>query len=231
MNPSESKILIVDDDPSSVELLSFNLKREGYSVSTTDNGKEAIRITEELKPNLILLDVMLPGMDGIETCELIRENPLNNNILIVFHTERSEDYSQIAGLNAGADDYIIKPLKPKVLISRLRAILRRYGTHSIQRIQSKDTLTFGDLTIDPERHIVLKANEEIIFPRKEFKLLYLLLSKPSRVFTRDEIYSQIWGDDIYVGDRTIDVYIRKIREKIGDERIKTIKGVGYKYDS
>jgi two-component system alkaline phosphatase synthesis response regulator PhoP len=185
----------------------------------------------EYSPNLLLLEISLPGIDGIETCELIRENPKNDDILIVFLTSRSEDYSQVAGFNAGADDYILKPVRPKVLISRLNALLRRYGTRPKHNSLARDTIKVNDLVIDPDRHLVVKGDQELALPRKEFKLLYMLASKPSRVFTRDEIFGQIWGNDVFVGDRTIDVYIRKLREKIGDDRIKTIKGVGYKYDA
>jgi two-component system alkaline phosphatase synthesis response regulator PhoP len=231
MNPSETKILVVDDDPDIAEFLSYNLRHEGYSVQLVNNGKEAIQMVSELSPHLILLDVMMPGMDGIETCEKIREDPRNADILIVFLTARSEDYSQLAGFNAGADDYITKPVKPKVLISRLKALLRRYGTRLKQEDNTRETIKIDDLIIDPERYLVFKGDRELTLPRKEFKLLWLLTSKPSRVFTRDEIFDQIWGSDVFVGDRTIDVYIRKLREKIGDNCIKTIKGVGYKFEA
>jgi two-component system, OmpR family, alkaline phosphatase synthesis response regulator PhoP len=230
MIPSETKILVVDDDPDIAEFLSYNLRREGYAVHLVNNGKDAIRLVPELSPHLILLDVMMPGMDGIETCEKIREDSKNEDVLIVFLTARSEDYSQLAGFSAGADDYITKPVKPKVLVSRLNALLRRYGTRPKQESDSRAAIKIDDLIIDPERYLVFKGDRELTLPRKEFKLLWLLTSKPSRVFTRDEIFDQIWGSDVFVGDRTIDVYIRKLREKIGDECIKTIKGVGYKFE-
>jgi two-component system alkaline phosphatase synthesis response regulator PhoP len=231
MNPSEVKILIVDDDPDIIEFLGFNLRREGYTVNMANNGKDALQMVPNFSPQLILLDVMMPGMDGIETCEKIRENPKNEDTLIVFLTTRSEDYSQLAGFNDGADDFITKPVIPGVLISRLNALLRRYGTRPKTKDESMEQIKLNDLVIDPERHLVIKGEEELNLPRKEFKLLRLLTSKPSRVFTREVIYDYIWGSDVFVGDRTIDVYVRKLREKIGDDRIKTIKGVGYKYDS
>lgn len=231
MNPSDTKILIVDDEPDIVEFLSYNLKKSGFIIHTALNGKDAIQLIQKFQPHLILLDVMMPEMDGIETCEKIRENPLNGNCLVVFLTARSEDYSQIAGFEAGADDYITKPVKPKVLISRLNAILRRYGVRRINGGEEEHVLKFDNLVIDPEKHLVYRDENELVLPRKEFKLLLLLTSKPSRVFTRDEIFDQLWGTDIFVGDRTIDVYIRKLREKIGDKRIKTIKGVGYKFEA
>ena len=231
MIPSETKILVVDDDPDIAEFLSYNLRREGYQVHLVSNGKDAIQAVSEISPHLILLDVMMPGMDGIETCEKLREDPRNEDILIVFLTARSEDYSQLAGFNAGADDYITKPVKPKVLVSRLNALMRRYGTRPKQENDSRESIKINDLIIDPERYLVFKGERELTLPRKEFKLLWLLTSKPSRVFTRDEIFDQIWGNDVFVGDRTIDVYIRKLREKIGEECIKTIKGVGYKFEA
>jgi two-component system alkaline phosphatase synthesis response regulator PhoP len=230
MNNSGIKILIVDDDPDIVEFLSYNLQKEGFNVHSETSGKKAIESIQTYMPHLMLLDIMMPEMDGIEVCEKIRENPLYNDMLIVFLTARSEDYSQIAGFNAGADDYITKPVKPKVLVSRLLAMLRRYGSRRIKQADDAVTIKFKDLLIDIEKHLVLKGNRELILPRKEFKLLVLLTSKPSRVFTREEIFDQLWGTDVFVGDRTIDVYIRKLREKIGEERIKTIKGVGYKFE-
>jgi two-component system alkaline phosphatase synthesis response regulator PhoP len=180
---------------------------------------------------MILLDIMMPDMDGIETCERIRENPVNQNVLIIMLTARSEDYSQIAGFNAGADDYVTKPVKPKVLISRMNAIMRRYGRRESLQNSNEETIKFEDLLIDTEKHMVYYQDKELTLPRKEFKLLVLLTSRPSKVFTREEIFDQLWGTDVFVGDRTIDVYIRKLREKIGDEKIKTIKGVGYKFEA
>ena len=231
MDSSEYKILIVDDDRDIVEFLSYNLSKEGFSIHTAYNGRDAINLLPDLHPHLVLLDIMMPEMDGIETCERIRENPAYKDILIVMLTARSEDYSQIAGFNAGADDFITKPIKPKVLISRLHAILRRYGARQPQKYKDEEAIRFNDLIIDPEKHLVFCGDEELMLPRKEFKLLILLTSKPSRVFTREEIFDQLWGTDIFVGDRTIDVYIRKLREKIGESRIKTIKGVGYKFEA
>jgi len=230
MNPTDAKILIVDDEPDIVEFLSYNLRKEGFHTHTAFNGKEALNSIQKVLPHLILLDVMMPGMDGIETCEKIRENPMNENIMIVFLTARSEDYSQIAGFSAGADDYITKPVKPKVLMSRLKALLRRYGIRQGNGSIGDDVLRYNDLIIDPEKHMVFLGEQELTLPRKEFKLLRLLTSKPSRVFTREEIFDQLWGTDVFVGDRTIDIYIRKLREKIGDKKIKTIKGVGYKFE-
>jgi two-component system alkaline phosphatase synthesis response regulator PhoP len=231
MNPSEAKILVIDDEPDIVEFLSYNLRKEGYNIYTALNGKEGINAIKKVSPHLVLLDIMMPEMDGIETCERIRENPENDNLLIVFLTARSEDYSQIAGFTAGADDYITKPVKPKVLVSRLNAILRRYGVKRIKQDEEKNVIRFTDLVIDPEKHLVYRTGTELMLPRKEFKLLLLLTSKPSRVFTRDEIFDHLWGTEIFVGDRTIDVYIRKLREKIGDHRIVTVKGVGYKFEA
>lgn len=231
MNPAETKILVVDDEPDIIEFVSYNLKKEGYQIQTAQNGKDAIQIAKVNPPHMILLDVMMPEMDGIETCERIRESTLNENILIVFLTARAEDYSQIAGFQAGADDYITKPVRPKVLISRMKALLRRYGGREISHVDTPATLKFNELVISPEKHLVYLNDNELMLPRKEFKLLQLLTSKPSRVFTREEIFDQLWGSDIFVGDRTIDVYIRKLREKIGEERIITIKGVGYKFEA
>ncbi len=232
MNPNETKILVVDDEPDIVEFLTYNLKKEGFSIYSASNGREALKIAPKIMPHLILLDVMMPDMDGIETCEKLRDSPLHANTLIVFLTARSEDYSQIAGFQAGGDDYITKPVKPKVLITRLKAIIRRYGARNNSiNSRSDDILKFNNLVIDSEKHLVFLGEKEMMLPRKEFKLLQLLTSKPSRVFTRDEIFDKLWGTDIFVGDRTIDVYIRKLREKIGDNRIVTIKGVGYKFEA
>jgi two-component system, OmpR family, alkaline phosphatase synthesis response regulator PhoP len=231
LNTKETKILVVDDEPDIVEFLTYNLKKEGFNIYSATNGRDALKIVPKINPHLVLLDVMMPDMDGIETCEKLRENPLNINTLIVFLTARAEDYSQIAGFQAGGDDYITKPVKPKVLTMRLKAILKRYGHRdAVSTKDSGNVMKFNDLTIDLERYLVFYGDKELILPRKEFKLLYLLASKPSRVFTRDEIFDQLWGTDIFVGDRTIDVYIRKLREKIGDKKIVTIKGVGYKFE-
>ena len=224
------KILLVDDEPDILEFIGYNLKKEGFKVSTANNGEDALKLAQNENPHLIVLDVMMPGMDGIETCEEIRKIPSLKDTLVVFLTARGEDYSQIAGFDAGADDYITKPIKPKVLISRVKALLKRYkpGTVSIPE-ENSSKVSVGDLIIDREKYIVISGNNELVLPKKEFELLLLLASKPDRVFTRDEIYTSVWGDNIIVGDRTIDVHIRKLREKIGQEHIKTIKGVGYKF--
>ena len=229
-DPKHQKILLVDDESDIREFISYNLSKEGYNVSTANNGKEAIKKAVDLKPHLIILDVMMPEMDGIETCSQLREIQELNSTIIAFLTARGEDYSQIAGFEAGGDDYITKPIKPKVLISRVKALLKRYkGIQETKNEGSENTIEIAGLIIDKEKYIVLKGEEELILPRKEFELLALLASKKNKVFTRDEIYTSVWGDNIIVGDRTIDVHIRKLREKIGNELIKTIKGVGYKF--
>ncbi|MEY1639263.1 response regulator transcription factor [Tenuifilum osseticum] len=230
MNVSRYRILIVDDEPDIVEFLSYNLKKEGFQIQTASNGREAIERAIDFRPHLILLDVMMPDMDGIETCEQLRKQPSTSNTLIAFLTARSEDYSQIAGFDAGGDDYITKPIKPKVLISRIKALLKRSGT-LIDDAESLDTIPAEGIYIDKERYSVYVNGNELSLPKKEFELLALLYSKPQKVFTRDEIYQAVWGDDIVVGDRTIDVHIRKLREKLGDDYIKTVKGVGYKFTS
>ena len=230
MSTENYKVLLVDDEPDILEFISYNMRKEGFQVLTASNGQEAIRIAEKEIPELIILDVMMPEMDGIETCEEIKKIPALNNSIVAFLTARGEDYSQIAGFEAGADDYITKPIKPKVLISRARALLKRYRSEDVV-VEPEDgqVLKIGDLTIDRERYLIINRGEELILPKKEFELLMLLASKPEKVFTRDEIYTSVWGDNIIVGDRTIDVHIRKLREKIGQEHIRTIKGVGYKY--
>lgn len=230
MDTSKYRILVVDDEPDIVEFLSYNLKKEGFQVDTASNGRLAIEKTLSFKPHLILLDVMMPDMDGIETCEELRNQPATKNTLIAFLTARSEDYSQIAGFDAGGDDYITKPIKPKVLISRIKALLKRSGGHLAESAESEAVPTEG-IFIDKERYVVYLNGQELSLPKKEFELLALLYSKPQKVFTRDEIYQAVWGDDIVVGDRTIDVHIRKLREKLGEEYIKTVKGVGYKFTS
>lgn len=226
MNNEKYRILLVDDEPDVLEFISYNLKKEGFNIYTASNGRDAINVANVIHPHLILLDVMMPGMDGIETCEELRKIPEFSKIIIAFLTARGEDYSQIAGFEAGGDDYITKPIKPKVLVSRLKAMLKRTNIEEIS--QQKQNREQG-IIIDKERFIVIKDTKEILLPKKEFELLYLLYNKPQKVFTRDEIFSIIWGDDIIVGDRTIDVHIRKLREKIGENHIVTIKGVGYKY--
>ncbi len=221
------KILLVDDEQDILEFLSYNLKKENYIVYTANNGKEALTAAKKEIPDLILLDVMMPGMDGVETCREIRETPELKNVMIAFLTARSEDYSQIAGFDAGADDYINKPVKPRVLVSRIKALLRR-GMKA--EADKPDVAAFGGIKIDRERYNVLKDGVEINLAKKEFELLELLASKPGKVFTREVILEQVWGGDVIVGDRTIDVHIRKLREKIGEDYIKTIKGIGYKFE-
>ncbi|MCF8225891.1 MAG: response regulator transcription factor [Bacteroidales bacterium] len=230
MNRNDYKILLVDDEKDILEFIGYNLSNEGFQIYTASNGEEALKIAREKLPQLVLLDVMMPGMDGIETCEEIRKIQELENTMIAFLTARGEDYSQIAGFEAGGDDYITKPIKPKLLISKIKSLLKRSNINSnFNKEQSGHQLVSGDLIIDKERYIVIKKDKEIFFPRKEFELLSLLISKPDKVFSRDEIFDRIWGDNIVVGDRTIDVHIRKLREKLGDQYIKTIKGIGYKY--
>ncbi|MFN3918106.1 MAG: response regulator transcription factor [Flavobacteriales bacterium] len=227
---SAYKILLVDDEEDIRELIGYNLEKEGFQVEKAINGKQAVEIAAKFLPDLILMDVMMPEMDGIEACMEIRETPELKNIIVAFLTARGEDYSQIAGFDSGADDYITKPIKPRVLISRVKALLRRKGGLSFSEESSASESIHG-ISIDREKYIVIKDGKEISLPKKEFELLALLLSKPGKVFTRETILSTVWGQDIVVGDRTIDVHIRKLREKIGDEVIKTIKGVGYKIES
>jgi len=226
MENEQYRILLVDDEPDVLEFLGYNLRKEGYQIFSCNNGREAIVKASEILPHLIVLDVMMPQMDGIEACREIKQNPSLENSIIVFLTARGEDYSQIAGFEAGADDYVAKPIKPRVLVSRVKALLRRYK----EKEDSAGILEIDNLVIDRERYQVLQDGKEIILPKKEFELLLLLASKPNKVFSRDEIFSKVWGDDVIVGDRTIDVHVRKIREKIGIRNIKTVKGVGYKFE-
>lgn len=220
------KILVVDDEPDILEFLSYNLEKEGFSVETAENGKQALEKAKKNQPDIVLLDVMMPEMDGIEACRTMREMPQFEHTIIAFLTARTEDYSQIAGFETGADDYISKPIKPRVLVSRLKALLRRYEAK-----ESKSSfLDVGNIQIDRERYLIIFNGNEMAVPRKEFELLYLLASKPGKVFKRDEILNEIWGRDIIVGDRTIDVHIRKLREKLGEDLIKTVKGIGYKFE-
>jgi len=229
MENSQYKILLVDDEPDILEFLSFNLKKEGFQIFTCTNGREAVKIATEKKPHLIILDVMMPDMDGIETCREIRSNEGLKNVLITFLTARGEDYSQIAGFEAGADDYITKPIKPRVLVSRVNALLRRYQDAETSSSESQK-IVIGDIVIDREAYIVNLKGEEFHLPKKEFELLALLASKPGKVYSREKILKKVWGDDVVVGDRTIDVHIRKLREKLGDQYIRTVKGVGYKFE-
>ncbi len=233
-NNADYKILVVDDEPDMLDFISYNLKSQGFQVFAADNGRDAIAKAKETLPHLVLLDVMMPGMDGIEACEEMRKDEELNNMVIAFLTARGEDYSQIAGFDAGGDDYITKPIKPKVLFSRIKALLKRFGLHSQTKIddvawQKQQVLSPDHLSIDRERFVVNNRGEELVLPKKEFELLSLLISKPNKVFTRDEIFHEVWGDHVVVSDRTIDVHIRKLREKIGDQYIVTVKGVGYKY--
>ena len=228
MQNRNNKILLVDDEPDILEFIKYNLTKEGFEVLTANNGKEALAIAERELPALIILDVMMPDMDGIETCAKIRETPHLNNCIITFLTARNEDYSQIAGFDAGADDYITKPIKPRVLVSRVKALLRRLSFNNSVGEDHRQGL--GGIVIDREKYAVFKDGKEISLPRKEFELMALLASKPGKVFHRDVILDTVWGGDVVVSDRTIDVHIRKLREKLGEEYIKTIKGIGYKFE-
>lgn len=228
MDKKDISILIVDDEEDILEFLSYNLRKEGFTVHLASNGKEAIKKAEMIQPNLILLDVMMPAMDGIETCEEIRLIPECKNTVIAFLTARNEDYSEIAGFKAGADDYISKPIRPKVLIARIHALLKRFEVIGEDEVNI-NIIQIDNIIIDKEKHTVYYNDEELYLPNKEFKLLVLLTSKPERVFTRDEIYNQVWGSEVVVGDRTIDVHVRKLREKFGNDYIQTIKGIGYKF--
>lgn len=226
------RILLVDDEPDILEFVGYNLTKEGFEVHTAANGLLAIEKASEVTPHLILLDVMMPEMDGMETCRRLKEIPSLARTIIVFLSARGEDESQLKGFDLGADDYITKPIHPKLLVSRLKAILKRgeMTTEEVDDTAPAEAEASGDvITIDRERYIVIKNGKELILPRKEFQLLALLYSKPHKVFSREEIYATVWGSEVIVGDRTIDVHIRKLRTKIGEEHIATIKGVGYKY--
>ncbi|APZ45321.1 DNA-binding response regulator [Polaribacter reichenbachii] len=225
MNKNDIKILLVDDEPDIIEIIGYNLKSEGYQIFTAENGQEAIKSAKKNMPHLILLDIMMPEMDGIEACEKIRKIKSLENVIIAFLTARGEDYSQVAGFEAGADDYITKPIKPKVLVSKIKSLLRRLKTES----ESEDSLKLGDIIIDRDEYVVYKSGKKIALPRKEFELFSLLTSKPGKVFKREVILDTVWGNEVVVGGRTIDVHIRKLREKIGDDHFKTVKGVGYKF--
>ena len=228
MKKKDIKILLVDDEQDILEIVGYNLSQEGYQIVTASNGKEAISKAKKELPQLIIMDVMMPEMDGMEACENIRKIPELQDTIITFLTARSEDYSQVAGFDAGADDYIAKPIKPKVLVSKVQALLRRLK--GVEGTTSTTTLTLGTIEINREEYKIIKEGEEIILPRKEFELFYLLATKPGKVFTREEILDKVWGNEVVVGGRTIDVHIRKLREKIGDSFFKTIKGVGYKIE-
>ncbi|RTL13730.1 MAG: response regulator transcription factor [Flavobacteriaceae bacterium] len=228
MKKKDIKILLVDDEQDILEIVGYNLSQEGYQIVTASNGKEAIAKAKKERPQLIIMDVMMPEMDGMEACENIRKIPELQDTIITFLTARSEDYSQVAGFDAGADDYIAKPIKPKVLVSKVQALLRRLK--GVEGVSSTTTLTVGNIEINREEYKIIKDGDEIILPRKEFELFYLLATKPGKVFTREEILDKVWGNEVVVGGRTIDVHIRKLREKIGDSFFKTIKGVGYKIE-
>ncbi|WP_298487305.1 response regulator transcription factor [uncultured Maribacter sp.] len=226
MKKKEIKILLVDDEPDILEIVGYNLSTEGYQVLTAKNGVEAVAMAKKKSPHLIILDVMMPEMDGIEACEIIRGTKGLENTIITFLTARGEDYSQVAGFDAGADDYITKPIKPKVLVSKVKALLRRLKE---ENAASEDIVKVGNIVINREEYKIINDGKEIILPRKEFELLALLTSKPSKVFKREVILDKVWGNEVVVGGRTIDVHIRKLREKIGDDHFKTVKGVGYKF--
>jgi two-component system, OmpR family, alkaline phosphatase synthesis response regulator PhoP len=226
MKNQDYHILLVDDEPDILEFLGYNLRKEGFTVQTALNGREAIELAKQTNPHLVILDVMMPEMDGIETCREMRKVPELADSIIAFLTARNEDYSQLAGFEAGGDDYIAKPIKPSLLISRVKALLRRYSRNE----ERPEGLRIANLLIDRERYLVMKDGEKLVLPKKEFELLSLLASKPNKVFSREEIFAGVWGTDVVVGDRTIDVHVRKIREKIGIENIKTVKGVGYKFE-
>jgi len=226
MKKKDIRILLVDDEQDILEIVGYNLSQEGYQIYTAKNGIEAVAKAKKKNPHLIILDVMMPEMDGIEACETIRNTPGLENTIITFLTARGEDYSQLAGFEAGADDYIQKPIKPKVLMSKVKALLRR---RKDEYSEAGDLYTVGDLTINREEYKVINCGKELILPRKEFELLSLLTSKPGKVFKRESILEKVWGSEVVVGGRTIDVHIRKLREKIGDDHYKTVKGVGYKF--
>ena len=223
MKKNKIKILIVDDEPDIIEILSFNLENEGYQVFSAENGKEALKLADQHLPNLIILDLMMPIMDGIEVCERLRIDKKFNNTLIMFLSARGEDYSQVAAFQSGADDYVTKPIKPRILNSKVKALLRRFTNEYGQ------VLSYRNIVIDSEKYVVEVDDNIINLPRKEFELLFLLASKPGKVFKREKIMESVWGSDIIVGDRTIDVHVRKLREKIGESFLKTIKGVGYQF--
>jgi two-component system alkaline phosphatase synthesis response regulator PhoP len=223
-----AKILVVDDEPDILEFLRYNLEKEGYEVATASNGEDGIALAEKEHPDLIILDIMMPKLDGVEVCRQLRSKPQFDRTVITFLTAREEDYSQIAALDVGGDDYITKPIRPRVFLSRVKALLRR--SERIDEVEGEDIINVGGLVIDRERVSVNKDGEVIALAKKEFELLQLLVSKPGKVFSREEIFNKVWGTDVIVGNRTIDVHIRKLREKIGDHYIKTIKGIGYKFE-
>ena len=226
MKKSDIKIMCVDDEPDILEILKYNLSNEGYDVSTAADGKSAIEMAYNISPNLIIMDVMMPNMDGIEACEKLRSDEKFNDTIIMFLTARGEDYSHVAAYDAGADDYVTKPVKPKVLVSKVKGLLRR-----LKKVIANDIneIVFDNIKIDREKYKVYMSDKVLNLPRKEFELLYLLATKPDKVFKREKIMETVWGSEVVVGDRTIDVHIRKLREKVGDKYFKTVKGVGYKF--
>lgn len=226
MKKKDIKILLVDDEQDILEIIGYNLSQEGFKIVTASNGREAIAVAKKERPHLIIMDVMMPEMDGMEACENIRKIPELSNVIITFLTARSEDYSQVAGFEAGADDYIAKPIKPKLLVSKVKALLRRLKDENAPN----ENLNVGGIEINREEYKIVMEGREIVLPRKEFELFYLLASKPGKVFKREEILDKVWGNEVIVGGRTIDVHIRKLREKIGEDLFKTIKGVGYKFE-
>ncbi|SDQ08016.1 response regulator transcription factor [Flagellimonas zhangzhouensis] len=226
MKNKDIKILLVDDEPDILEIIGYNLSAEGYEVFTAKNGLEGVNKAKKKNPHLIIMDVMMPEMDGIEACEAIRNTPGLDNTIIAFLTARGEDYSQVAGFDAGADDYITKPIKPKVLVSKVKALLRRLKD---DKKEVEEIVKVGNIVINREEYKIVNNGEEMVLPRKEFELLSLLTSKPNKVFKREVILDKVWGNEVVVGGRTIDVHIRKLREKIGDDHFKTVKGVGYKF--
>jgi two-component system alkaline phosphatase synthesis response regulator PhoP len=226
MKKKDIKILLVDDEPDILEIVGYNLSQEGYKIVTATNGKEAVAAAKKEHPQLIIMDVMMPEMDGMEACENIRRIPELANTIITFLTARSEDYSQVAGFDAGADDYITKPIKPKLLVSKVKALLRRLK----EETPASENLNVGGIIINREEYKIIMQDKELVLPRKEFELFYLLASKPGKVFKREDILDKVWGSEVIVGGRTIDVHIRKLREKIGEDLFKTIKGVGYKFE-
>ena len=226
MKKEDIKILLVDDEPDIIEIIRFNLSQEGYQILSASDGLEALKVAEKHLPHLIIMDVMMPNMDGIEACEQLRKHPRFVETIIMFLTARGEEYSYVAAFEAGADDYVTKPIKPKVLTSKVKGLLRRFKKNQ----KSENRLLFDGLVVDREAYKVILNDQEMSLPRKEFELFYLLASKPDKVFGRDEIMDKVWGGNVVVGDRTIDVHIRKLREKIGQHYFKTIKGIGYKFN-
>lgn len=226
MEGTPKKILIADDEPDILEIVSYNLSKEGYEIYTAKDGNEAIERAKQLHPDLIILDIMMPKKTGVEVCQILRSQPIFQETLIIFLTALSDESSQIKGLESGADDYVNKPISPKVLVSRVNALFRRTNNQK----ENGKSIQLGNITIDPVKFLVIIDNREVILAKKEFELLYLLASRPGRVFLRNEILSQVWGNDVIVGDRTIDVHIRKVRQKLGIDCITTVKGVGYKFE-